>query len=245
MTKVSNCGHDEKWGARGGKAGDQTGSEWWICNWYDFGQDCVLWHPDQKVNELVADLACEAAANDKVGYDQNQRLTFWTQLSKTKSKRPADIKTACEADCSSGTAAIVKAAGHILGDAKLKAVSPDCWTGNLKAALVNAGYRAYTSAKYTDSGDYVPRGSINLNQAKHVNVNVTKGPKYGQKPTSKTGTYKAKSKIVVREGDTLLFKPKGTIAKGSTFSVSAISDRGWGYVAKMDGWADLGKAAKA
>ncbi len=181
MTKVSNCGSSETGGITG-KAGDQTGGEYKIRSWYDFGQNCVLWHHNPKVNELVADLACEAAANDKVGYDQGQRQTFWNQLKKEKVRyRPAAITKACEADCSSSTAAIVKAAGYILNDARLKAVPTTCWTGNLRTALVKAGYTASTEKKYTRSGDYLPRGSINLNESKHVNVNVTKGAKYGKK----------------------------------------------------------------
>lgn len=236
MTKVSNCGSSETGGITG-KAGDQTGGEYRIRSWYDFGQNCVLWHPDSKVNELVADLACEAAANDKIGYDQSQRTTMWTQL-KTVRYRPANVKKACEADCSSSTAILVKCAGYILGDTKLKAVSVDCWTGNLRSALVKAGYKCSFDPKYTDSGDYLPRGSINLNESRHVNVNVTKGGKCG----TKSGKYRAKSKIVAREGDTMLFKPVSTIKKGAEFEVTLVSDRGWGYIPKLDAWADLSKA---
>ncbi len=238
MTKVSNCGSSETGGING-RAGDQTGGEYCIRSWSDFGQNVVLWHPSKKVNDLVADLASEAAANDKIGYDQTQRETFWNQL-KTVRYRPANIKKACEADCSSSTATIVKAAGYILGDVNLKAVPVSCWTGNLRSALVKAGYKCSWDKKYTDSPDYLPRGSINLNESRHVNINVTKGGKHG----TGAGSYRAKSKIVAREGDTMLFKPVGTIKKGSTFEVTLVSDRGWGYVPKMDAWADLSKAEK-
>ena len=236
MTKVSNCGMSETGGITG-RAGDQTGNEYCIRSWSDFGQDCVLWHPSSSINSLVADLACEAAANNKIGYDQTQRETFWEQVKKVR-YRPADVKKACEADCSSSTATIVKCAGYITGDAKLKAVPVSCWTGNLKAALVKAGYEVHTEAKYTRSPDYLPRGSINLNQAKHVNINVTNGGKHG----TGAGRYKAKTKIVLREGDTMLFKPVTTLKKGTVFEVTLISDRGWGYVPKYDAWGDLSKA---
>ena len=238
MTKVSNCGSSETGGITG-RAGDQTGGEYCIRSWSDFGQNVVLWHPSKKVNDLVADLACEAAANDKIGYDQTQRETFWNELKKVR-YRPANVKRACEADCSSSTATTVKAAGYILDDAKLKAVPVSCWTGNLKSALVKAGYEAHTESKYTRSGDYLPRGAINLNEARHVNVCVTSGAKHG----TGAGVYRAKQRITAREGDTMLFKPVGTIKKGSTFDVTLVSDRGWGYIPKLDAWADLSKAVK-
>ena len=34
MVKISNCGHDENGRYTGGKAGDQTGTEYQIMNWY-------------------------------------------------------------------------------------------------------------------------------------------------------------------------------------------------------------------
>lgn len=176
MTKVSNCGHDENWGARYGAAGDQTGSEWWIINWYDFGQNVVLRHPDAKVRAMIADMARAAAENNMVGYDQSQRETFWQQLKKAN-YRPEDIKTKCEADCSSGVAAIVKGAGYRLGDKKLQEVSPKVYTGNERAALVAAGFKALWASKYLTSGDYLLAGDINLNEGSHTNICVTNGSK--------------------------------------------------------------------
>ena len=32
---ISNCGHDENGRYSGGKAGDQTGTEWRVINWYN------------------------------------------------------------------------------------------------------------------------------------------------------------------------------------------------------------------
>lgn len=176
MTKVSNCGHDENWGARGGAAGDQTGSEWWVINWYNFGQNVVLRHPDAKVRAMIAEMARAAAENNMVGYDQSQRETFWQQLKKVGYK-PQDIRVKCEADCSSGVAAIVKGAGYRLGDKKLQGVSPSVYTGNERAALLKAGFEALTASKYLTSGDYLFAGDINLNERSHTNICVTNGTK--------------------------------------------------------------------
>ena len=46
---ISNCGHDENGRYSGGKAGDQTGTEWQVINWYSRPWKCVLRHPDAVV----------------------------------------------------------------------------------------------------------------------------------------------------------------------------------------------------
>lgn len=184
MTKVSNCGHDENWRYSGGAAGDQVGSEWYVRNWYNFGQNVVLRHPDAKVRAMIAEMARAAAENNLVGYDQSQRETFWQQLKKVGYK-PEDIKVRCEADCSSGVAAIVKGAGYRLGIEKMQRVSPSVYTGNERAALLNAGFEALTASKYLTSGDYLLAGDINLNERSHTNINVTNGSKSGASTDTK------------------------------------------------------------
>ena len=104
---ISNCGHDENGAYSGGRAGDQTGSEWEIRSWYSRPWTSVFRYPLRAARDLIAELAIEAAENDKIGYDQGQRTSFWTQL-KASNYRPKDITVACETDCSAGVAAIVK-----------------------------------------------------------------------------------------------------------------------------------------
>jgi len=137
---ISNCGHDENGNYTGGKAGDQTGSEWLIQKWYNRPWNVILRHPDRSIGEKIAELAAQAAENDLIGYDQGNRLSFWEQL-KASEYIPANIKTACESDCSAGVAAIVKAIGYLKGDAKLKKVSASAYTGNLRSALLAAGFQ--------------------------------------------------------------------------------------------------------
>jgi len=42
----------------------------------------------------IAELGIKAALNNKIGYDQNQRGTYWTQLKKANYD-PSKITTAC------------------------------------------------------------------------------------------------------------------------------------------------------
>lgn len=171
---ISNCGHDETGRYSGGRAGDQTGSEWEIRSWYNRPWNYVFRHPEPEVQNLIAELAEEAAKNDLIGYDQNQRTTFWQQL-QASGYRPANIKTACESDCSAGVAAIVKAVGYLTGTKALRNVSKDMYTGSERTILTAAGFEALTADKYLNSDRYLLRGDILLCEGHHTAINLTDG----------------------------------------------------------------------
>lgn len=196
---ISNCGHDENGKYSGGAAGDQTGTEWEIRTWYNRPWNCVLRHPDRNVGNMLADLARKAAQNNLVGYDQNQRGTYWQHL-KASNYDPAQITIKCEADCSSGVAANVKAAGYRLGIKSLQNVSADCYTGNLRVALKAAGFEVLTDSKYLTSDAYLLPGDILLYEGHHTATNLDTGSKAG---SSTPGTPISGDTYTVRSGDTL------------------------------------------
>lgn len=196
---ISNCGHDENGKYTGGAAGDQTGTEWEIRTWYNRPWNCVLRHPDRNVGNMLADLARKAAQNNLVGYDRNQRGTYWQHL-KASNYDPAQITIKCEADCSSGVAANVKAAGYRLGIKALQNVSADCYTGNLRAALKNAGFEVLTDSKYLTSDVYLLPGDILLYEGHHTATNLDTGSKAG---SSTPSTPISGDTYTVRSGDTL------------------------------------------
>lgn len=176
---ISNCGHDENNKYHGGKAGDQTGGEWTVRSWYNRPWTCILRHPDAKVREKIAEYAKSAAKNDNIGYDQWNRLSFWDELQKADYD-PAKIKTKCEADCSLGVAAIVKAVGHKLGIKELEDVPTSMVTGNERSTLKKAGFTVYTASKYLSSDKYLVPGDILLYDAKdsgHTAINLDTGSK--------------------------------------------------------------------
>lgn len=174
MTLVANCGHDEHGRYTGGQAGDQTGREWERIGWYSYPWNVVLWHPDEKVRDLMAELADKAARNDCIGYDQGGRYSFWQQL-KAAGFDPSAITVPCEADCSSGVAAIVKATGYLLGIDALKNVSIYCYTGNLRAALRSAGFVERLDAAHINSSAHVPAGAVWLSEGNHTTIQITPG----------------------------------------------------------------------
>lgn len=183
---ISNSGSDENGNYTGGQAGDQTGKEWQMRSWYNRPWSCVLRFPDQKVALKIAQLAIDAALNDKVGYDQSQNRTYLSQL-KAVGWEPSKITVACEADCSAGVCANITAAGYLLGIPALQKHT-GAYTGNMRSALTKAGFTLLTDNKYLTSGDYLLPGDILLNDGHHTATNVTIGSKVkgDWKPTGST-----------------------------------------------------------
>ena len=177
-TLVSNCGGDENGNLWGGVAGDQTGREYKVCEWSYWGQTAVYRHPDAKVRATIAKLAWAAANNNRIGYDQSQRLTFRNQLRKVNYD-PSKITVSCEADCSASTAAIIEGVGALLGNDKLYDFDSTISTHTMDGALRAAGFTKLTASKYLNSGDYLLAGDIQLQPAYHVNVVITNGSKSG------------------------------------------------------------------
>lgn len=171
---ISNSGHDENGKYSGGKAGDQTGTEWQIIPWYNRPWNVILRHPDAKVRAEIAKLARAAAGNNKIGYDQGQRTTFWQHLT-TSNYDPAQITVNCEADCSAGVAAICKAVGYRLGIAEMKNINKDAYTGNLRSALKAAGFETLTTSKYLSSDKYLLEGDVLLYEGHHTAINLDNG----------------------------------------------------------------------
>lgn len=207
--KLSNCGHDENGRYAGGKAGDQTGTEYQIIDWYSRPWKCVLRFEDKKIAAMIADMAKKAALNDLIGYDQgtagnyNDRYTFWQHL-KASNYDPAQITIACESDCSASTAAIIKGAGYRLGIQALQNVSIYLTTYKMREALQTAGAKLLTDKKYLTSDAYIKEGDILLNDEHHVAIAITSGAKAAgtTQSTATTGTT-TETVYTVKAGDTL------------------------------------------
>ena len=185
---ISNCGHDENRKYTGGKPGDQKGDEWAIIPWYSRPWTCVLRHRDPAVRKAIAKKARAAANNNKIGYCQGHRLTYWEHL-KASNYDPSQITVACEADCSSGVAANIRAVGINLENEELKKIPVSCTTRNLRPQCDDHGFEVLTDKKYLDSPDYLLEGDILLCEGHHVATNLTTGSKAGgttEKPATNT-----------------------------------------------------------
>ena len=222
---LSNSGGDERGNISGGKAGDQTGTEWWIIPWYSRPWNCVLRHPDEKVRKKIADLARKAANNNHIGYNQYNRDSYYNELKKVN-YNPSKIVRKCDADCSAGVIANIKAAGHILGIKNLQTITCT-YTGNMREALSDVGFKVLTDSKYLTSDNYLLEGDILLNDKCHVATNLTNGYKVTEPKTVKVshnaGLYKSAYRDTVGKSSTAV----KTIRKGTT--VTWVSDDGFGW----------------
>lgn len=186
---ISNSGHDERGSYSGGKAGDQTGTEWEIRAWYNRPWNAVLRHPRQDVRERLAELAIKAAGNNRIGYNQYARQSYFTALQKADFD-PSKITEACDADCSAGVIANTKAAGYLLGIPELQNTEAT-YTGNMRECYRKAGFQVLTDPKYLNGYDYLMPGDILLNDIHHTATNLGIGGKSGYKvvetaPSSET-----------------------------------------------------------
>lgn len=173
---ISNSGSDERGRISGGQAGDQTGTEWCLRSWYNRPWTVVLRYPDVNVRDTIAKLGIEAALNDKIGYNQYQRVTYWNQLQKNNYS-PSAIKENCDSDCTAGVTANVKAAGYLHNIPALKNLSASIYSGNMKSNFVKAGFKALRETKYLSGYDYLLPGDILLYEGHHAATNITKGRK--------------------------------------------------------------------
>ena len=176
--KISNSGFNESGAYNGGAAGDQTGHEWEIKNWYNRPWNQVLRHPKREVRQKIAELAIKAAKNNNIGYEDGSRQYY--PLLKAAGYDPSKITTKTESDCSKGVLANVKAVGFLLNNKQLQAINENNWTGNMSDDLVKHGFKKLTASKYLTGTDYLLPGDILLLAPGHTCTNIGIG-KYAYK----------------------------------------------------------------
>jgi len=171
---IANSGSDENKKYHGGKAGDQTGHEAELKGWYSRPWTVVLRWPDPAVGLLIAQLGIAMCLNNKIGYDQYQRKSYWTQLEKV-GYDPSKITTPCEEDCTAGVTANCKAAGYLMGIKALKNLPTSVYSGSMKGTFVKAGFLALTDKKYLNNANYLLPGDILLYEGHHAATNISYG----------------------------------------------------------------------
>lgn len=171
---ISNCGKDEHGNLHGGSAGDQ-GGEYTVREWYNRPWSHVIRAKDARVGREIAKVARAAANNDKIGYDQWNRLSYYNALSKAKWS-PSYIEVKCETDCTASTVANVIAVGHRLDIEALQMLSPSLYSGNIRKGLMATGqFKTLTASKYRTSDKYLLPGDILLYENHHAAINLSTG----------------------------------------------------------------------
>lgn len=251
---ISNSGKDENSTYHGGKAGDQTGHEWELKAWYNRPWTVILRYPDQAVALKIAELGIAAALNDKIGYDQDQRTTYWKQL-QAVGYDPSKITVACEEDCTAGVSSNVRAAGYLMGIKALQNVSI-CTSRNMRSVFTKAGFTALTDNKYLTGTKYLLPGDILLCESHHAATNISLGSavKSSWNPSSKATQepetppeeivielpcVRATSDVNVRQGPSTNYDSIGAAKAGTLLKYYGFThESGWHLVEFRDqtGW---------
>lgn len=180
-------------GTINGTAGDQTGKEVCTRSWYSKPWNVMLICTDKNLAARAAQQMRYACANDNIGYGQGDRTTAYT---KAKANGNTFLNSGKgNTDCSQ-----LMAACYIL--AGLTSLSPNCYTGNLRAALLATGkFKAYTDSAHLTTDAYAEIGAVYLKEGSHVVMALENGSKASTTttPTSTTGgTCEVKLKSFVK-----------------------------------------------
>lgn len=169
--KIGHASIAEHGGTKNGQAGDQTGKEVCTRNWYSKPWQYML-RPTSPIVAEKSAKACEAGcANNRIGYDQNQRNTLRTEARKVNFHLEA-ISTACETDCSAFMSVCAEAAGV---DIPYSGGNAPTTSTMVKAFTSTGQYKAYTDSKYLTSDKYLKRGDILVKPGSHTVMALSDG----------------------------------------------------------------------
>lgn len=226
--KIAHFSIDERGKISGGVAGDQSGKECCVRDWYNKPWDYYIEITDEKLANAAADLFTKVANRNEAGYDQGQRLTFYDRL--VECKGDVTKMKAGEADCSSGVASIYKYLGLNINHA--------CTTRNIRAALVKTGKaKVYSDKGHTASDKYAKRGGLYLKEGSHVVMAIENGSAYTKPAVSPSapatssskviGTAVAKQVMTVRDKYNTSGKAIGYTSKNQKVEVLEVLSNGW------------------
>ena len=185
MTKIAHASGDERRKLRGGKAGDQTGKEVCIRQWYNRPWNVVLHWKDPKKAERCAVAMERAAKNDNFGYDQSQRNSALVEARK-HGYDPGEVDKKVETDCSALVALACMYAG--IPESVLYRNGNSATTATLRKWLAPTGeFEIRTAPKYTKSPDNNSRGDIPLYEGHHVAVQIEDGKNVRKTTPALTG----------------------------------------------------------
>ena len=225
--KFGSARIDENGRAFGGVAGDQTGREVAVEDWYlhPLGWTVIRAKTALMRERLAKDME-SACANHLIGYDQYQNTTLWNEA-KHHGWDCSKVTKACETDC----ARLVRVCCWYAG-----AKPVDFYTGSEVAALKATGdFDILTAPKYTQSADFLLRGDILVTRSKgHTGIILTNGAKTSAAPDptaypetiqakqaarsfdeALAGRYITKTALNIRDGAGVIHKSLGVLPKGT------------------------------
>lgn len=216
---MGNIGHARisENGTVQGKAGDSTGKEVCITEYYLHKKG---WHVlraiDTEDAEQIAKCMEDACANNCIGYDQSNRLTLYNAVKNNGFKcDKANLKTKVECDCS----ALVRVC---LAYAGIKVA--DFYTGNEKDVLISSG--KFKLVKWDGKESSLKRGDILVTKSKGHTVIYLSNKSTINIPTNRAidsakkfsrdiaGKYHTTANLHIRKGAGITKMSLGVIPKG-------------------------------
>lgn len=174
--RIAHASIDERNQARNGAAGNQTGKEVCIRQWYNKPWTVLIRHPDRIVREKIATMAEALAsppANALIGYDQNERNTLHdiSRLYNYDILGFIGSGTKCETDCSAFVTCVCIYAG--IKDLEYTGNAPT--TSTMKSVYKKAGFEIITDKAVTSSIEFLTKGDILLKPGAHTVIVLDNG----------------------------------------------------------------------
>ena len=175
--RIGHASLNEHGKISGGKAGDQTGKEVCIRNWYKRDWSVMLRPKNADLAEKSAQ-ACEAGCqNNLIGYSQANRNSLHACAQRV-AYNLAKVNNYCETDCSAFMT-ICAIAG---GARNLEYTTNAPTTSTMRKAFAKSGlYEVHTESKYLTSDKHLKRGDILVAEGKHTVMVLDNGSGSGSR----------------------------------------------------------------
>lgn len=234
MVKLAHARISER-GTIEGAAGDQTGHEVEISDWYSGGW-LALYRPNNETDAAIIARTAEAGCNNQnVGYSQTDRLSLFAAAVLCEYQLDR-IDYPVNTDCSAFVSVCVNAAGI--------SVSRELTTRNEDTALMGTGrFTRLQGSRYLTRPDYLKKGDI-LRKQGHTAIVVSDGARayeagenvknhtaifadYKQK--EKSGKYRAITDAYMREGAAITYRAMTVVYEDNPvycYGYYSMDDRG-------------------
>lgn len=192
--RIGHASGDENKKIKGGAAGDQTGKEVCVRDWYLHNKGWVVLRCKEAAKrEKIAEAMEKACKNSQIGYDQNQRDSLFVNV-KNSGFDPSKTTKNVETDCSALVRVCIAYAYGADKAGNIRTISePDI--------LVNTGlFTKYTSDKYCKSSDHLVRGDILCTPVSgHTVVVLDDGAAVKSTTTAATSTVTKTCSVIIKE----------------------------------------------